>query len=83
MRCLIMAMRTPQFQQPIIEPHMQYLEKLREQGVLELAGPFADKTGGAYLVAAENLEAAQAIALKDPFHTSGSFVLTVYEWQAV
>ncbi|GAA3965641.1 YciI family protein [Allohahella marinimesophila] len=82
MRYLIIAMRTPEFQQSAIEPHKQYLAQLKRQGSLELTGPFTDKSGGAYLITAENLESAQAIAFDDPIHKSGSSVLTVYEWDA-
>jgi uncharacterized protein YciI len=77
-----MAMRTPQFQQSVVESHREYLAKLKEQGVLELAGPFTDKTGGAYLVTAKDLESAKAIAFSDPIHTTGSSVLSIYEWDA-
>lgn len=82
MRYLVMAMRTAQFQQSIIEAHREYLAQLKEQGALELAGPFTDKTGGAYIIAAKNLESAEVIACNDPIHTTGSSVLTVYEWDA-
>lgn len=82
MRYLVMAMRTPQFQQSVVEAHKEYLSQLKEQGSLELAGPFTDKTGGAYLIAAKDLESAKAIAFNDPIHTSGSSVLSVHEWDA-
>jgi uncharacterized protein YciI len=47
-----------------------------------MAGPFADKTGGAYLMVAENLDAAQALAFTDPSHTTQSSIVTVHEWNA-
>lgn len=81
-RFLIMAMRTPQFQASAIEPHHRFLETLRQSGQLELAGPFTDKTGGAYLIQAESFDAAQAIAFSDPLHITQSSVITVYEWAA-
>ncbi|MAM87845.1 YciI family protein [Allohahella sp. A8] len=83
MRYLILAMRTAKFQQSAIEPHKAYLAQLKQQGLLELTGPFTDKSGGAYLISAKDLESARAIAFEDPIHTSGSSVLTVYEWDAV
>lgn len=82
MRYLIIAMRTPQFQLSVIEPHKAYLAQLKEDGLLELSGPFTDKTGGAYVVIAKDLEAAKAIALNDPIHTTGSSAVSVYEWDA-
>lgn len=82
MRYLILAIRTPEFPQSVVEPHKEYLAELRAKGLLELAGPFTDKSGGAYVVSADDLEAARAIAFKDPIHTTGASVLTVYEWDA-
>ncbi|WP_368045272.1 YciI family protein [Gilvimarinus algae] len=78
-----MAMRTPRFQQSVVDAHKQFLAQLKADGVLELAGPFTDKSGGAYIVSARDLEAARAIALSDPVHTSGSSEVSVYEWNAV
>jgi uncharacterized protein YciI len=81
-RYLITTFRTPQFDSSVIEAHYAFLDGLRQKGQLELAGPFTDKSGGAYLIKAENLEEATAIALSDPVHTSKSSIVTVYEWCA-
>lgn len=80
MRYLIMAIRTPAFQQSVVEPHKEYLAKLNAQGVLELSGGFTDKTGGAYLITAKDLASAKEVANNDPIHITGASVLTVYEW---
>lgn len=81
-RYLVMTVRTPQFHASVIEPHYAFLDRLRQQGRLELAGPFADKSGGAYLIRAASLDEARAVAYSDPVHTSGSSIVTVYEWHA-
>ena len=81
-RFLVMVMRTPQFQASAIESHHRFLETLRHNGQLELAGPFTDKTGGAYLIQAESFDAAQAIAFSDPLHLTQSSIITIHEWQA-
>ncbi|MFZ5843245.1 MAG: YciI family protein [Pseudomonadota bacterium] len=81
-RYLVMVMRTPQFQDAAIVPHQAFLEALRRNGQLELAGPFTDKTGGAYVIRAESLAAAQAVAFADPLHTTRSSLVTVHEWNA-
>lgn len=83
MKYLVMAMRTSGFQDSVVEPHKDYLARLKREGVLELKGPFTDKSGGAYLLNADNLESAKAIAFKDPLHVSGSSEIVVYEWDAV
>ena len=81
-RYLIMTLRTEQFDPAVIELHYAHLDRLRERGVLELFGPFADKSGGAYLIRAQDLDEARAIAHSDPVHASGSSRVTVYEWNA-
>ncbi|BCO25968.1 hypothetical protein MIZ03_0847 [Rhodoferax lithotrophicus] len=81
-RYLVMTVRTPQFQPSVIDAHYAFLERLRQQNQLELAGPFTDKSGGAYLIKAASLDEAKALAFSDPVHTSGSSIVTVYEWNA-
>lgn len=82
-RYLVLAMRRPQFDPAVVPLHRQFLDALRAQGRIELVGPFGDKSGGAYLLRAESLEEALAIAHRDPCHASGGWDITVYEWQAV
>lgn len=81
-RFLVITLRRPQFDPAVIAPHYAHLDRLREAGVLELSGPFPDKTGGAYIVRAPSLEDAQAIAFADPLHTSGASEVSVREWNA-
>lgn len=81
-RYLVLAMRKPGFDVAVVEPHHAFLGRLREQGQLELTGPFTDGSGGAYLLRAESLEAALAIVHADPLHVTGSSELTVREWSA-
>lgn len=79
---LIMTIRTPHFQVTVIDQHYAFLEHLRKQGRLVLAGPFTDKSGGAYVIKAENLAEAETIAFSDPVHTTKSSIVSVYEWNA-
>lgn len=81
-RYLVTTFRTPQFQTSVIEGHYAFLDRLRQDGKLEMAGPFTDKSGGAYLIKAASLEEAQALAFSDPVHTTSSSIVTVYEWNA-
>lgn len=81
-RYLVITMRTPQFNPSVIEAHNAFLEGLRQQGKLELAGPFTDKSGGAYLIRAANIDEARKHAMSDPVHTSKSSIVSVYEWNA-
>jgi len=81
-RYLVTTFRTPQFDPSVIEAHYAFLDGLRKEGKLEFAGPFTDKSGGAYLLRAANMDEAKAMAYSDPVHTSKSSVVTVYEWDA-
>ncbi|GAB3387049.1 YciI family protein [Lysobacter fragariae] len=81
-RYLVLTLRTPRFDPGVIAPHYAHLDRLRERGRLELAGPFGDKSGGAYIVRAHDLDEATAIAFDDPVHTTGASQVTVYEWHA-
>lgn len=81
-RYLIMTLRTPQFDPAVIDAHYAHLDTLKARGLLELFGPFTDKSGGAYLIRAQDLDEARAIAHADPVHVSGSSRVTVYEWNA-
>jgi uncharacterized protein YciI len=79
-RYLVLTLRTPQFDPAVLVPHCLHLDQLRARGQLELSGPFADRSGGAYLVRAASLDEAQAIAFSDPVHVTGSSRVMVYEW---
>ncbi len=79
---LVMAIRTPQFQPSVIDAHHTFLDQLRQKGKLGLAGPFIDKSGGAYLIKAVSLQEAQTLAFSDPLHTTLSSAVPVYEWNA-
>lgn len=81
-RYLILAMRRPELDLAVVPRHRAYLDVLHEHGRLELAGPFGDQSGGAYLLHAADLAEATAIAHNDPAHLSGGWQLTVYEWRA-
>jgi uncharacterized protein YciI len=81
-RFLVLVMRQPSFDPAGIGPHREFLDALRAEGRLELAGPFGDGTGGAYLLLADDLDEATAIAHRDPLHLSGSSRVDLREWRA-
>lgn len=81
-RYLVMTFRTPQFQVSVVDAHYAFLDRLRQLRVLELAGPFSDQSGEAYLIKAASLDEARATAYSDPLHVSGSSMVNVYEWYA-
>lgn len=78
---LVMVVRTPAFEQSVVEPHRTFLQELLATGQLQESGRFTDGSGGAYVVLAESLTAATAIAHADPLHTTGASELTIHEWE--
>ncbi|HEV7163884.1 MAG TPA: YciI family protein [Gammaproteobacteria bacterium] len=81
-RYLVLTQRTPGFQPYALQEHHAFLDKLKSAELLELAGPFSDKSGGAYLLRAANLTEATAMAHQDPLHMRGFSRLTIHEWRA-
>jgi len=81
-RYLVMVMRNARFDPAAVQPHRDFLEGLRAGGRLELSGGFADGTGGAYLLFAEDLAQAMATVHADPAYVSGGWDFTVHEWHA-
>ena len=79
---LILAMRRPQLDPAVIPQHAAFLDGLRAEGRSERSGPFGDKSGGAFLLHAVDMDEALAIAHRDPAFTSGGWEITVHEWQA-
>jgi uncharacterized protein YciI len=79
---LVLAFRTPDFQDSALDAHIAFLGSLRANGSIEMAGAFTDKTGGAYLLRAANLDEARSVAFSDPLHTTGASRVTVHEWKA-
>ncbi|HLS75250.1 MAG TPA: YciI family protein [Nocardia sp.] len=78
---LVMAMRTPRYDDSVIQPHRDFLAELLERGLLVESGKFGDGSGGAYVILAPDLAAARALAFADPLHTTGASELTVHEWE--
>jgi uncharacterized protein len=49
------------------EDHLAYLNTLRDNGSLVVAGPYDDLTGGAIVLRAEDQAAAEALVAGDPY----------------
>lgn len=77
---LVTTARKPTFNPTVLEQHFSFLAGLRQQGRIGLSGGFADQTGGAYILLADTLDDATALALADPLHTRNSSTITVREW---
>ena len=82
MKYLVLTIRKPHFDAAFVPDHYAFLQSLRDGQVLEQAGPFTDRSGGAYVIRAESLERARAIAGEDPLAIHGCSDVTVREWDA-
>jgi uncharacterized protein YciI len=82
MKYLILTIRKPSFDAAARPEHYGYLQTLRDRGILEQAGPFRDQSGGAYVIRADSLAEARALAEQDPLHVRNCSDVTVHEWDA-
>ena len=82
MKYLVLTIRKPRFDAAFVPAHYDFLKSLRDRGILEQAGPFTDRSGGAYVVKAGSLESARDLAHADPLHRHDCSEVTVREWDA-
>ncbi len=82
MKYLVLTIRKPQFDHSVIPAHYAFLQSLRDSGILEQAGPFTDRSGGAYVIRAESFEAARKLTEQDPLHVQDCSDVTAREWDA-
>lgn len=80
MKYLVTTLRASGFREEVLPRHYAFLAELRASGKLEGAGPFTDRSGGAYLLCADSLEEARRIAFADPLHRENCSTVTVREW---
>jgi len=83
MKYLVLTIRKPHFDAAFVPAHYDFLQSLRDRGLLEHAGPFTDRSGGAYVIQTDSFEAAQELAHQDPLHVHDCSEVTVREWNAV
>ena len=79
---LVLTLRTAHFDPAVIPAHYAFLDDLKARGALAGFGPFTDTSGGAYLLRAQSLAQAEALASADPVHACGSSEVSVREWKA-
>ena len=82
MKYLVMTLRTPTFNPQVIPAHYRFLDDLRDQEMLEQAGPFTDKTGGAYVLTARSMGEALRLAQQDPLYLERCSTIKLYEWDS-
>ncbi len=72
----------PLAEQPLRE-HGRYMLDLYQRGVMRLAGRFADGSGGAMLIGADDDAGAQAIVAADPAVVAETFTYELRQWAFV
>jgi uncharacterized protein YciI len=72
----------PLEEQPLRE-HGRYMLELYKRGVMRLAGRFADGSGGAMLIGADDDQSAQAIVAADPAVVAETFTYELRQWAFV
>jgi uncharacterized protein len=72
----------PLAEQPLRE-HGRYMLDLYKRGVMRLAGRFADGSGGAMLIGADDDATAQAIVAADPAVVAETFRYELRQWAFV
>jgi len=82
LKYLVITIRGSNFDAAVVPAHYEFLQSLRDRGVLEQAGPFTDKTGGAYVLRAQSLDDARTLAEQDPLKLRNCSTVTVHEWNA-
>lgn len=82
MKYLVVTLRGPDFDSQMIPAHYEFLDRLRGEGLLEQAGPFTDKSGGAYVLKAGSLDEALALAEQDPLYVRNCSTIAVREWDS-
>jgi uncharacterized protein YciI len=69
------------FTPDLIRAHVTHLRELDRAGKLVLCGPFQDYAGGMVIVQAESRAAAEEIAKRDPFVSSGTEAYEIRTWK--
>lgn len=67
--------------QKVLPYHIEYLDKLDQQGKIFGRGPFSDGSGGMVIYIADTLEEAQYMAENDPHVREGVRRLELKEWE--
>ncbi|ALP35389.1 YciI family protein [Paenibacillus sp. SEL1] len=73
----------PGKRQELHPKHLEFLNKMKEQGKIYAMGPFVDGAGGLVIYVADSLEEAQAMVEKDPYVSEKALRLELHEWKMV
>lgn len=77
----ILHMLDPEKNKDVLPRHIQYLDKLDEEGKIFARGPFGDGSGGLVVYIADSLEEATDLAENDPHVVEKVRRLELKEWK--
>ncbi len=66
-----------------IQPHIDHMMKMLNNGTLLLGGPFTDNSGGEAVIVARDMEEAKAIISEDRAVQGGLLIPTIKQWDVV
>ncbi|GGB60574.1 hypothetical protein GCM10011409_42410 [Lentibacillus populi] len=61
--------------------HLNYLQKLQDEGRIFAKGRFADGTGGLVIYKADNLAEVEKVVKQDPYVVKGARSYEIHEWE--
>ena len=64
-----------------LQEHLDWIKEQHEQGTVLISGPSKDRSVSLYVIRAESLEDAEAIAAADPFVVGGECRFELIEWE--
>jgi len=70
---ILSAKNTQKFTERLLQEHIIHLQKLHDQKLLVICGPFTDDDTALQIVLAENLAAAEQLLHQDPFILQGYY----------
>jgi uncharacterized protein YciI len=76
----ILAMKDPQKNQELRPAHLEFLDRMAQEGKIYARGRFADGAGGLVVYMAESLDDARQTASGDPYVMKGARSLELHEW---
>ncbi len=71
---------SPTIEQPFVQGHFNYMDKLTSEKVLIIGGPYKDDSGAMGIIEASSLEQARKIMESDPLVKNGTVTLDVRPW---
>ncbi|PID15040.1 MULTISPECIES: YciI family protein [unclassified Sporosarcina] len=73
----------PEKNAEVLPRHIEYLDRLDEQGKIFARGPFADQSGGLIIYRADSFEEAQQLAEADPHVKEKVRRLELKKWNPI